>query len=260
MEKPQRLVFGSIADEYEAHRPTYPRPVIDNAIARAGGDAAALDVLDIGAGTGRVADLLHDAGVVGTMLEPDDEMAAVATAKLGSKGWTTIVSDFESAPIASHSIDLITCGQAWHWVDPVKGMQKAVDVLRPGGWLTLIWNRPTWHDDALRSDLTEIYTRLVPDMRSSMAALHCGHKGEVLDTEHPPPGIANALVEEHWHTFTYDSASWLALLRTHSDHVMMDDALRAAVFAEVAAAIERHGGSFELPHRTEVWAGQTAGR
>ena len=47
------------------------------------------------------------------------------------------VSSFEDWPDNGRTFDLITCAQAWHWVDPAVGAAKAARLLAPGGELAL---------------------------------------------------------------------------------------------------------------------------
>jgi SAM-dependent methyltransferase len=38
------------------------------------------------------------------------------------------------------SADLVTCAQAWHWVDEELAAPEVARVLRPDGWLAIVWN------------------------------------------------------------------------------------------------------------------------
>ena len=49
-------------------------------------------------------------------------------------------------------------------------------------------------------------------------------------------------------TQRYTSRQYLDLLRTHSDHAVLEPKLRKPLFDAVAAAIERHGGILEMPY------------
>jgi predicted RNA methylase len=65
--------FGAAADDYDRHRPRYPRPLVADLITREG-----VQALDVGAGTGIAAMQLAQAGAQVLAIEPDERMALVA--------------------------------------------------------------------------------------------------------------------------------------------------------------------------------------
>lgn len=250
----QRLVFGSVARAYDEHRPGYPDALLDELLGRFPGVPT---TLDIGCGTGRVAVALAQRGVPGVAVEPDPDMAAVASEHLDGHPWRVVLADFETAALPVASFDLLTCGQAWHWIDPDAGLARARQLLRPGGWLATFWNRPEWPDKVLRADLDDVYARLVPEMPSSIAGSGRAPKGRPLSTD-APEGFRVARLDEYNHHRTFTTEQWLALLATHSDHVLLDPEVRDELHAAVAEVIEHHGGVMDLRYRTECWSGQRA--
>jgi len=256
VDRPQRLVFGTVAEAYDAHRPGYPPALFDDLLARVLGAGRALDV---GGGTGKVAVDLAARGVTGTLLEPDAEMTAVAARRLDGTGWTVQVGELESCDLPDGSVDLVTCGQAWHWIDADAGLAQLRRLLRPGGVAALFWNRSDFSRAAdLRRELDEVYARLAPDLESSLASSGVGAKGEAPPTDPPPAGFVEAEEVVHEQVVTYTSAAWVALLGTHSNHVLLEDDRRRALQAEVARVIDAHGGAFDLVYRCEAWVARRA--
>ena len=247
--RPQRLVFGEVAEDYDRHRPDYPDELFDLLV-----DGDVEEVLDVGSGTGRAAVALASRGLGGIAVEPSAEMGAVARANL-PETWTVERSDFEHCRAGGRADwRLITCAQAWHWVDHDAGLAKASDVLAPGGTLALFWNRPSFVQDDLRRDLDEIYDRLAPDMRSSLRGRGAKPKGQLIGIEsgRPPSGFASVTRSELWWERTYTSDEWVALLGTHSDHRLLEPGHRSELHGAVRSAIDAHGGSFVLPYRVEL--------
>ena len=101
--------FGSLAEQYDRFRPSYPRALIDDLVALGPGK-----VLDVGCGTGKVARALTDRGVDVLGVEPDERMARVAR----RHGIPVELASFETWDPAGRTFDLLTAGHAWHWVDP----------------------------------------------------------------------------------------------------------------------------------------------
>src|SRR3954452_10575594 len=91
-------------------------------------DGGALDVLDVGSGTGIVARQLAARGCRVLGLEPDPRMAEIARRR-GTEMEVAAIEDWEPG---GRSFDLVTSGQAWHWVDPAQGAARVAEALRPG--------------------------------------------------------------------------------------------------------------------------------
>ena len=130
--------FGDDPEAYDRVRPPYPAALIDVLVAE-----QPRTVLDVGCGTGIVARLLIARGCDVLGLEPDARMADVAR----RHGVVVEAGTIEEWDAGDRHFDLLTAGQAWHWVDPDPGAAKAAQVLRPGGRIGLFWNQA--HPDPL---------------------------------------------------------------------------------------------------------------
>ena len=160
----QRTVFGEDAELYDRRRPSYPAALMDDIVGLVETPARAIDV---GCGTGKATDLLAARGVTGVAVDPDARMAALAAARLASyRGWRVDVADFERWTPTNGDVpfDLVVSAQAWHWIDPAVRVAKGLSLLRSGGWLALVWNRPGDQSSALRQALDSIYAELVPEV------------------------------------------------------------------------------------------------
>ena len=115
--------FGSSAQAYDRFRSGYPDALIDDLLA-----ARPSRTLDVGCGTGKVAAAVAARGFRVVGVEPDQRMAAVARAH----GVEVDVVSFESWDSRGEMFDLVTCGHAWQWIDPLIGGPKAASLLRRG--------------------------------------------------------------------------------------------------------------------------------
>ncbi len=125
--------FADVAEAYERGRPGYP----ENAVRWLAGDEPC-DVVDLGAGTGKLTRSLVALGHRVTAIEPLDEMrlrleAAVPTAR-------ALAGSAEAIPLPGASADVVTCAQAFHWFDHTSAMPEIARVLRAGARLALVWN------------------------------------------------------------------------------------------------------------------------
>jgi len=129
----QAASFGAAAGEYERGRPPYPPEAIDWLL-----PAGAVQVLDLGAGTGKLTRQLAGSGLDVTAVEPSDGMREQLVRAV--PGVRALASTAERIPLPDNSVDAVLVAQAWHWVDPAQAVPEVARVLRPGGRLGLIWN------------------------------------------------------------------------------------------------------------------------
>jgi SAM-dependent methyltransferase len=54
--------------------------------------------------------------------------------------FTSVNGTAEATTLPDHSVDFVTAGQAFHWFDPGAARQEFARILRPGGWVVLVWN------------------------------------------------------------------------------------------------------------------------
>jgi SAM-dependent methyltransferase len=125
--------FADVAGAYERGRPGYP----DEAVRWLVGDEPA-DVVDLGAGTGKLTRTLVAHGHRVTAVEPLDEMRAELEAVL--PGVRTVAGSAEAIPLPDASTDVVTSAQAFHWFDHDNALPDIARVLRAGGHIALVWN------------------------------------------------------------------------------------------------------------------------
>jgi SAM-dependent methyltransferase len=98
-------------------------------------------VADIGAGTGLLAELFLKNGYRVLGIEPNREMREAGARLLAQFAqYTAIDGTAEATTLDDSSVDLITAGQAFHWFDREKARAEFARILRPGGWVALVWN------------------------------------------------------------------------------------------------------------------------
>lgn len=130
--------FSDRTDSYVKHRPSYPAGAID-AIFENLAEPSRLSMLDVGAGTGISSRLLAGRGARVIALEPNEAMRLAGSTEPHPRiDW--IGGTGEDTGLANASIDVITCFQAFHWLDAVKGLAEFRRVLRPRGRIAIVWN------------------------------------------------------------------------------------------------------------------------
>ena len=125
--------FAEVAGAYERGRPGYP----EDAVRWLVGDEPR-DVVDLGAGTGKLTRALVALGHRVTAIEPLPEMLEQLPA--AAPGAFAILGSAEIIPLPDAHADVVTCAQSFHWFDHRVALPEIARVLRPRGRLALVWN------------------------------------------------------------------------------------------------------------------------
>jgi len=126
--------FALVAGAYERGRPGYP----EEAVRWLTGEAPC-DVVDLGAGTGKLTRSLVALGHRVTAIEPLPEMLELLPA--AAPGAFAVLGSAEIIPLPDASADVVTAAQAFHWFDLPEALPEIARVLRPDGRLALAWNK-----------------------------------------------------------------------------------------------------------------------
>ena len=74
-------------------------------------------------------------------VEPNADMRAAGERLLsGFPKFTSIAGTAEATCLADASVDFVTAAQAGHWFDRARTRQEFARILKPAGWLVLLWN------------------------------------------------------------------------------------------------------------------------
>ena len=130
---------------YDSVRPAYPDEAVAALIdaARRGRGVNApgrcpLRAADIGAGTGKMSELLARRGLLVDAVEPSEAMRAQASSIEGVT-WHDGVA--EETRLPNDVYDIVVFAQSWHWMDPDRAGLEAARILAPGGVLAIVWNQ-----------------------------------------------------------------------------------------------------------------------
>lgn len=134
------LRFSSRVENYVKYRPDYPPAVL--AVMRAAcGFTPEAAVADIGSGTGIFSAGLLKNGNPVFGVEPNANMRAAAESVLAEyPRFTSVNGTAEATTLPDQSVAFITAAQAFHWFNRERTRPEFIRILRPGGWIILVWN------------------------------------------------------------------------------------------------------------------------
>jgi ubiquinone/menaquinone biosynthesis C-methylase UbiE len=132
--------FSDRVDDYVKYRPHYS-PEVVAALRSACGLKSEHLVVDVGCGTGLLAKIFMENGnrVIG--VEPNANMRQAGEQYLASFGnFSTIDGSAEATSLPDNYADFVIAGQAFHWFQPEATRREFARILKPGGWVVLIWH------------------------------------------------------------------------------------------------------------------------
>jgi len=132
--------FSSRVDNYVRFRPGYPKEILALLKSECGMTESAV-IADIGSGTGKLTELFLANGNTVFGIEPNREMREAGERLLKAfANFTSTDATAEQTGLPAASVDFIVAGQAFHWFDRARCRKEFARILKPEGWVALIWN------------------------------------------------------------------------------------------------------------------------
>ena len=132
--------FSNRVENYVKFRPGYPPELLElfESEMELTEDSV---IADVGSGTGISARMFLENGNIVHGVEPNLRMREAAERFLSRfDKFNSVDGTAESTTLPGRSVDIVTAAQAFHWFDPEGTRAEFKRILKPGGWVTLIWN------------------------------------------------------------------------------------------------------------------------
>lgn len=136
--------FSNRVADYIRFRPSYPPQVLQTLRDECGLQSHHI-IADIGSGTGIWSEVLLRNGNTVFGVEPNRAMRGAAEKLLIEYSmFHSVAAPAEATTLEAQSVDFVTAAQAFHWFDRERCQVEFQRILRPQGWVVLLWNeRPT---------------------------------------------------------------------------------------------------------------------
>ncbi len=104
-------------------------------------------MVELGAGTGKLTSELVARGLQVIAVEPVEQMAAELSSRL--PGVQVRQASADATGLPGGQAEAVLAAQSFHWFATLEAVQEIRRLLRPRGWLVLLWNRrdqshPVW--------------------------------------------------------------------------------------------------------------------
>jgi SAM-dependent methyltransferase len=237
-----RQTFGTVAEQYDRARPTYPAEVFDG-IAELAALAPGSRVLEIGPGTGKATIELVRRGYAVTGVELSAELAEFARKNVPAA--EIEVANFEEWEPVDAGFDAITAFAAFHWISPELRFTKPVRLLRPGGALAVVHGHHVLPDDGDRffAEVQEDYDAVVPHPDNGPPE-HPDEVGSEWADDFRASGVFDRVEERRYlQPLTYSANGFVALSGTFSVNIALPAQQRDELFRRIHTRIEARGGT-----------------
>ena len=132
--------FSDRVENYVKYRPDYPPEVLELFEA----EMELMDetvVADVGSGTGISSRLFLENGNTVYGVEPNAGMREAAERYLARfDNFRSVEGTAEKTNLPERSVDIVIAAQAFHWFDPAETRAEFKRILKPGGYIALMWN------------------------------------------------------------------------------------------------------------------------
>jgi SAM-dependent methyltransferase len=138
--------FSDRVEDYVRYRPHYSPEVVEG-LQQACGLRMEHVIVDVGCGTGLVAKIFLENGNQVIGVEPNRAMRQAGEQFLASfRNFRMIDGTAEATTLPGRCADFVIAGQAFHWFQPQATRVEFARIVKPEGWVVLIW-----HDRDLES-------------------------------------------------------------------------------------------------------------
>jgi SAM-dependent methyltransferase len=250
--------FDTVAELYEAYRPSYPMELIEQVIFATGIPKDG-SILEIGSGTGKATELFAPRGYSILCIEPGRYLAGIARKKLDAfPNIKFQITTFEDWKESRERFDLVISAQAFHWVPQEIRYQKTASVLKPLGHLAVLYNHYLPLEDSVRQKLNQVYQQYAPELVSDQPAAHKDIQYWTNDLSENSYFDLLEVQRLPWKE-NYSTQQYLGLLNTYSDHLRLTEEKRQRLFAGIKDVLEQEGGTLEKPYEAVAYIARKRG-
>jgi ubiquinone/menaquinone biosynthesis C-methylase UbiE len=157
--------FSDRVENYIRYRPSYPIQVIELMRREMNLNENSF-VADVGSGTGIFTKLLLETGCTVYAVEPNEPMRRAGEEFLQKfERFRSIDGSSENTNLPDETVDLIVAAQAFHWFEREKAKGEFRRIIKPGGFVALIWNERQLASTAFLRDYEDLLLRYGTDYK-----------------------------------------------------------------------------------------------
>jgi SAM-dependent methyltransferase len=244
--------FSDRVEDYIRYRPGYPRELLD-VLRRDCGLLEESAIADIGCGPGNLAIMFLENGNKVFGVEPNDAMRTAGEQALRRfPRFQAFNGRAEDTGLPSSSVEFVTAGQAFHWFEPAATRAEFCRILKPGGWVALVWNERREGASAF----SDAYEQILLRYGTNYSAIRQSRGDEISIRSFFGDSSVNTATFTHAHVFDFDGLRGRLLSSSYapqSGQAGHDDML-----ADLRAIFDRYqqAGAVPFEYETSMFYGR----
>ena len=243
--------FSDRVENYVRYRPGYPQEVLQTLKSECALVPSHI-CADLASGTGIwTRDLLENGNPV-FGVEPNAGMREAGERLLAEfPKFTSVVGTAEATTLANQSMDFVTAAQAAHWFDRARARREFVRILKPGGWLVLLWNERITDSTAFLRDYEKLLLTYGTDYQDIRHERTTAEVNQFFD-----PAPYQERVFEMRQEFDYAGLEGRLLSSSYAPGP--EHPQHAAMLRELRRIVDEHavGGRAAFEYKTRVYFGR----
>jgi ubiquinone/menaquinone biosynthesis C-methylase UbiE len=244
--------FTALATHY-INRPGYSERVLRALMAHIGAGGDSWRVADVGAGTGKLTEILAELGMEGYAVEPNDAMRSEGVgAGVGGGSFVWSKGFAEDTGLPANSVDWVFMASSFHWTDKPAALKEFHNILKPGGHFTALWNPRDVESNELHQEIEGLIRSYVPELKRVSSGLGSNMSG--VDEDLLSSGLFEDLIfMEAPHEVEMTKSRYLNAWRSVNDIQVQAGPER---FEKIMSGIESILGSADtivVPYKTRAW-------
>ena len=247
--------FTLLAKQY-IHRPGYSETALRVLMAHTGAEQPTFTVADVGAGTGKLTELLGELGLRGVAVEPNDAMREEGIRlAAGGRQFEWRQGSAEETGLAEDSVDWVFMASSFHWTDQPRALAEFHRILRAGGHFTALWNPRHIEGNALHEEIEALIRHYVPELKRVSSGSH-SHMNGLEEALQATGHFGRLLFVEAPHHVDMSKERYLNAWRSVNDIQVQAG---PELFERIVGEIDRLLGDLQtirVPYKTRAWTVQ----
>jgi SAM-dependent methyltransferase len=179
--------------------------------------------------------------------------AAAEQALAAYPNFRAIDARAEATLLPAASVDFVTAAQAFHWFDPVAARAEFLRILKPDGWVVLVWNERGSAPSEFHEDYEAMLQRYGVNYRAIRAT-----RGDEKSVSAFFQGSESVHRRVFTHEQLFDYAGLRGRLLSSSYAPLPGDPGHDEMLTELRTIFDRrqHSNRIRFQYETTMWYGQ----